>query len=165
MANALAELEAAAAPVAAAQPLHAAVGTLRARLAAAAPAERDAALVALEAALTTGLPNELRRLAAGLQALPFGRDALPPALAERWLASDGRELVEITPRYDVSDNDAAHRFIAAVQGVVPKATGLPVVYQEASATVVAAFDRHCSMRSSWSRSSFGWCSATSTCCS
>ena len=60
----------------------------------------------------------------------FERDDLPPALAERWLASDGRELVEITPAEDVSDNAAARRFITAVHGVVPTATGLPVVYQE-----------------------------------
>ena len=97
--------------------------------------------MALETALTAGLPNELRRLAAGLQAMPFGREALPTALAERWLASDGRELVEITPREDVSDNAAAGRFIGAVRGVVPNATGLPVVYQEASATVVSAFEQ------------------------
>ena len=45
-------------------------------------------------------------------------------LAERWLTSDGRELVEITPAEDVSDNAAARRFITAVHGVVPNATGL-----------------------------------------
>lgn len=141
VARALAELEAAAALVDVAQPLHAAVGTLRARLIAAQPAEREAALVALDGALTTGLPNELKRLTAGLLAMPFDREALPAAVAERWLTNDGRELVEITPRDDVSDNSAAYRFIAAVQSVVPKATGLPVVYQEASATVVAAFEQ------------------------
>jgi predicted RND superfamily exporter protein len=62
-------------------------------------------------------------------------------LAARWLAADGRELVEITAAEDVSDNGSARRFITAVHGVVPKATGLPVVYQEASATVVGAFAR------------------------
>jgi predicted RND superfamily exporter protein len=43
------------------------------------------------------------------------------------------------PAEDVSDNAAARRFITAVHGVVAKATGLPVVYQEASSTVVRAF--------------------------
>ena len=38
---------------------------------------------------------------------PFDRAALPAALAARWLASDGRELVEIAPAEDVSDNAAA----------------------------------------------------------
>ncbi len=49
---------------------------------------------------------------------PFGRDALPEQLASRYVSSDGRELVEITPAEDVSDNAAARRFIAAVRGVV-----------------------------------------------
>jgi predicted RND superfamily exporter protein len=76
-----------------------------------------------------------------LRAAPFGRGELPPALSERWLTRDERELIEITPAEDVSDNAAARRFIGAVHGVVPRATGLPVVYQEASATVVGAFER------------------------
>jgi hopanoid biosynthesis associated RND transporter like protein HpnN len=102
---------------------------------------RAARLRTLDEALTADLPAELSRLSTALTAAPFTRDALPPVLAERWLAADGRELVEIAPAEDVSDNAAAARFIAAVRGVVPHATGLPVVYQEASATVVGAFER------------------------
>jgi predicted RND superfamily exporter protein len=98
-------------------------------------------LLALDGALTAGLPEQLRRLAASLHAQPFARSDLPEALAVRWLASEGRELVEITAAEDVSDNAAARRFISAVHSVVPNATGPPVVYQEASATVVAAFAR------------------------
>src|SRR5690606_1461162 len=48
-------------------------------------------------------------------------------------------LVEISPSENVNDNDAAARFVAAVRSVVPDATGLPVVYEEASRTVVGAF--------------------------
>ena len=141
VAAALAELEAASASVPAARTLHDAVVGLRMQLAAANDGERDAALRRLDAALTAGLPRELARLATALRAAPFDRGALPAALAARWLASDGRELVEVTAAEDVSDNAAARRFITAVHGVVPTATGLPVVYQEASATVVAAFGR------------------------
>jgi len=141
LALALAELDTAAAAVPAAAALATAVAALRERLTAAAPDERRALLLALDAALTAGLPEQLRRLASGLAAEEFTGEALPSALAERWLASDGRELVEITPALDVSDNTVARRFIDAVHGVVPAATGLPVVYQEASATVVGAFER------------------------
>ena len=91
--------------------------------------------------MTAGLPRELSRLAGALRAERFDRDDLPAPLAQRWLAADGRELVEIAPADDVSDNAAARRFISAAYSVVPTATGLPVVYQEASATVVAAFER------------------------
>src|SRR5690606_25510963 len=70
---------------------------------------------------------------------PFGAEALPPELRERWLAPDGGELIEIVPREDVSDNAAAARFVSAVRAVVPNGTGLPVVYLEASDTIVGAF--------------------------
>jgi hopanoid biosynthesis associated RND transporter like protein HpnN len=139
--RALDDLAGAAASVPAAAELQAAVIALRTRLDAAAPAERDAALRALDRALTAGLPEELARLAQSLRAARFGRDDLPQSLTERWLTSDERELIEIAPAEDVSDNAAARRFIAAVHGVAPRATGLPVVYQEASATVVGAFER------------------------
>jgi hopanoid biosynthesis associated RND transporter like protein HpnN len=141
VAGALAALEEASADEPAARALHDALAGLRMRLMTADAATRDAALRRLDEALTAGLPRELMRLAAALRAEAFDRDDLPAALAARWLASDGRELVEITAAEDVSDNAAARRFIAAARGVVPTATGLPVVYQEASATVVGAFER------------------------
>jgi hopanoid biosynthesis associated RND transporter like protein HpnN len=139
-ARALEALEAVA-PLPAARELHDAAVKLRARLAAAGAAERDALARTVNEALTAALPEELQRLSIALRADAFDRTDLPEALAARWLASDGRELVEISAREDVSDNAVARRFIAAVHGVVPSATGLPVVYQEASATVVGAFER------------------------
>jgi hopanoid biosynthesis associated RND transporter like protein HpnN len=141
LSTALDALEAASAEAPSAAALHDAVVGLRARLAAASDAERSAELESLDEALTAGLVPELARLEAALGAAAFERADLPPALAARWLASDGRELVEITPAEDVSDNAAARRFIGAVHAIVATATGLPVVYQEASATVVAAFER------------------------
>ncbi len=102
-------------------------------------AVRHATLTRLDRALTTGLPAELGRLAAALSPKPFGRDALPEPLSERWLAADGRELVEIVPKENVDDNAAAKRFVDSVRAVVPTATGLPVVHLEASHTVVRSF--------------------------
>jgi hopanoid biosynthesis associated RND transporter like protein HpnN len=141
LAASLARLEAASAEQPAAGALHDAIAQLRARLAAGDGALRDATLRRLDEALTASLPRELARLAASFEAEKFERGDLPDALAARWLAADGRELVDIVPAENVSDNDAARRFISAVHAVVPTATGLPVVYQEASATVVAAFER------------------------
>jgi hypothetical protein len=141
LSRALEALAAAAQGVPVAAEVRAAATALEAQLAAATPAARDAALRELDRALTARLPEQLARLERGLHASAFDRADLPPALTERWLTSDERELIEITPEEDVSDNEAARRFIAAVHGVVPRATGLPVVYQEASATVVGAFER------------------------
>ena len=138
LAAALAALEAASADVPAARALHDAT---KKWLDGGDAGDYDAALSRLDESLTVGLPRELGRLAGALRAERFDRGDLPAALAQRWLAADGRELVEIAPAEDVSDNAAARRFISAAYSVVPTATGLPVVYQEASATVVAAFER------------------------
>jgi hypothetical protein len=140
LASALVDLYAATEDVAATRSLHDAIE----RFVAVAGNDRDrsaTALSVLDEALTAGLPRELERLAAAIRAERFDRDDLPAELSRRWIADDGRELVEISPAEDVSDNAAARRFIAAVHSVVPTATGLPVVYQEASATVVAAVER------------------------
>jgi uncharacterized protein len=114
---------------------------LDALLAALARDDADAAtarLTTLDAALTSDLPQQLERLATGVAAEPFGRDALPPDLTERWL-NGGRELIEIVPAENVNDNAAAERFVDAVRSIVPNATGLPVVHQEASGTVIESF--------------------------
>lgn len=140
LAAALAALYAATQDVAAARPLHGAIE----RFVAPAGTDRGASATTmrtLDQALTAGLPLELQRLASAMRAERFDRDDLPAELSGRWIAADGRELVEIAPAEDVTDNAAARRFISAVYSVVPTATGLPVVYQEASATVVAAFER------------------------
>ena len=143
-------------PAATAAGLQAALGRLADRLAAvprASASEQDLATVlaavlaradgpylnALAQRLTTGLPYELARLAAGLTAEPFTRQQLPAVLADRWRAADGRELVEIYPVADITDNRAAASFLADVRSQLPRATGLPVVHHEAGATVVQSF--------------------------
>jgi len=93
----------------------------------------------LERSLLQTLPDQLRRLAAGLAARPFGRDALPVELAARWVTGDGRELVEIVPAENMNDNVSAGLFVDSVRERVPSATGLPVVHREAGRTVVQAF--------------------------
>lgn len=119
--------------------LRAALGELLDRLEALAPPERRQLLEALDADIVAALPTELERLQTGFGASSFGREALPAALIERWIDARGRELIEIAPRENVNDNDASRRFVSSVRSVVPNATGLPVAYQEASRTIVRAF--------------------------
>jgi hypothetical protein len=61
--------------------LHAAVAKVRATLTGQPPADAMRLLAALDTALTEGLPAELGRLAAGLEARPFGRDDQPEEVA------------------------------------------------------------------------------------
>lgn len=103
-------------------------------------AELEPLVARLDEDLRGDLAQRLGRLAAGLHAEPFDRSALPPELTERWLNRAGQELIEIVPAENVNDNDAAQRFVSAVRDVIPSVTGLPVVYEEASATVVYSFE-------------------------
>lgn len=105
-----------------------------------APAARaERILTTLGRSLTEGLPTQLDRLQEELHARAFGRENLPPELAGRWISKAGKELVEIVPAQNLDDNVAAAHFVSAVRKLVPHATGLPVVNQRASATVVEAF--------------------------
>jgi uncharacterized protein len=117
----------------------AAIDTLLARVASLSDDERERLLVSVDEDLLLNLPPQLARLEAGLAAGPFGIEQLPAGLAERWFAPDGRELIEIVPAGNMLDDADARRFVEAVHAVVPRATGLPVVHLEASATVVRAF--------------------------
>jgi hypothetical protein len=116
-----------------------AVEALLADLEARGPDASRERLAALDADLTAGLARALERLAAGLEARPFERADLPPELTARYVNAEGQELIEIAPAENVADRDAAERFVASVRAVVPNATGLPVVYEEAAATVVRSF--------------------------
>jgi hypothetical protein len=94
---------------------------------------------ALDDDIRGNLGAQLRRLADSLEARAVGREDLPVELTERWVNPAGEELVEVVPRENLNDSAAAARFVSEVRGVLPNATGLPVVYQEASATVTRAF--------------------------
>jgi hypothetical protein len=95
--------------------------------------------LALETDLLGNLVEQVSLLANGLKAAAFDRNDLPAELLDRWVNSVGQELVEVVPRDDLNDNAAAQRFVGEVRSVAPNATGLPVVYEEAAATVTKAF--------------------------
>lgn len=90
-------------------------------------------------ALFGNLADQLNRLEQALRADSFSVADLPPELLERWIADDGTELLEIVPQENIRDNDAAARFVSAVREVLPEATGLPVVYDEAARVIVTSF--------------------------
>ena len=113
------------------------------RLAAAPVAQR----AAVEAMLVMPLGVTLDNLRLALQAGPVTRATLPPEIRDDWVAKDGAALVQVTPALPAdrvgqgADNATLQRFTAAVRGLAPHATGLPVATQEAARTVAGAFVR------------------------
>ena len=90
-------------------------------------------------ALITPLRTTLRQVRNLLNAERVSIATLPPALKSNWVSASGRIRVEVAPKGDGNDNAVLRRFVAAVRGVVPEATGQPVFIIEAAATVVEAF--------------------------
>jgi hopanoid biosynthesis associated RND transporter like protein HpnN len=113
-----------------------------ARLAAAltAAAARGPAIVApLREALLAGLLKQLDSLRQMTQAKPVTLADLPPELRDGWITPDGRARIEVFPKGDARDPAVLERFVAAVHGVAPDATGTPVTIQEAGKLISSAF--------------------------
>jgi hopanoid biosynthesis associated RND transporter like protein HpnN len=90
-------------------------------------------------ALITPLRTMLRQVRNLLNAEPVSIATLPPALKGNWMSADGVGRVEVAPKGDGNDNTILRRFVVAVRGVAPEATGQPVFIIEAAATVIKAF--------------------------
>jgi hopanoid biosynthesis associated RND transporter like protein HpnN len=90
-------------------------------------------------ALITPLRTTLRQARRLLGAEQVNIATLPSALRKTWVSTDGLVRVEVAPKGDGNDNAVLRRFVAAVRGVAPEATGQPVFIIEAAATVIKAF--------------------------
>ena len=66
-------------------------------------------------------------------------DTLPPSLKSAWVSAGGQVRIEVAPRGDGNANAVLRRFVEAVRGVAPQATGTPIFIVEAAATIVRAF--------------------------
>jgi uncharacterized protein len=95
----------------------------------------------LRDSIVSGLPGRLRDLRLALSPETVTLESLPGDLRRAWVTEDGRSRLEIFPKGDPRDNTILERFVAAVRGVAPNATGTPVTIQESGSTVVAAFTR------------------------
>ncbi|MDX1709813.1 MAG: MMPL family transporter [Rhodovibrionaceae bacterium] len=101
---------------------------------------RSAAQAAeLEERWTVYLPQLFGLLDQILAVEPFGREDLPEDLQTRWVAEDGRQRLEVRPQGVIRSNQELRSFAAAAQAITPKATGVPVVIDKASAVVLEAF--------------------------
>jgi len=97
-------------------------------------------VAALETLLFGEYERQMARLRGALETERVTRESLPPELVHRMLASDGRALVEISPRGHLGDAEALERFVDSVLAVVPDATGSAVNLVEFARAVVLAFE-------------------------
>jgi predicted RND superfamily exporter protein len=74
-----------------------------------------------------------------LQAGPVTQETLPVRLRDQWIAADGRERIQVTPKGDPNDNETLRSFARAVLAKFPNAVGAPISILESGKTVVRAF--------------------------
>ena len=94
---------------------------------------------ALDKALLSGLLHRLDLLAHLMQAKPITLADLPADLRASWIAADGAARIEVFPKGDARDPAVLDRFVRAVHGVAPQATGTPVTIQESGRLITSAF--------------------------
>jgi hopanoid biosynthesis associated RND transporter like protein HpnN len=112
---------------------------LEARLAALPPDTRAERLAELDESLLSGLRFQLERLALALSATPVTVADLPAGLTALWRSADGRYRLEIAPKENLAVPGATERFVEEVRAVLPHATGLAVIQQDAGRSVANAF--------------------------
>jgi hopanoid biosynthesis associated RND transporter like protein HpnN len=96
---------------------------------------------ALAGELFRYFPMLIDRLARQLEAGEVTRDSLPVALAERYVAADGRLRVEIAPAGDPREPTVRKGFVEAVAAVAPGVTGPPEQVMGAAEAVSTAILR------------------------
>ena len=99
----------------------------------------DAVLAPLQTALLSGLMPRLDALREALSATPVTLADMPPSLRRDWITPDGQARIQVFPNGNAGDPAVLARFVAAVRGVAPDATGPAVTTVESAATIVGAF--------------------------
>ena len=93
----------------------------------------------VQQAVVEPLHVSLDQLRAELNPQRITIESIPADLKRMWLAPDGRARVQVLPEADPDNTTALRKFVTAVLGVEPAATGPAVLMFEAGNTVVRAF--------------------------
>ena len=76
------------------------------------------------------LPDKLNLLKESLAARAVAESDVPSTLKERFIAKDGRLLLQIVPKQEIFDKKPLGEFVTQIKSVVPNATGEPVSVYE-----------------------------------
>ena len=101
--------------------------------------QSDAQLLAMNAAITRFLPDELAQLNSSLSPQPITRVSLPPEVARDWFLPDGRVRVEALPNGAVQSTPGLRHFAKAVLSVAPDAGGPAISTVATAGTILQAF--------------------------
>ena len=89
--------------------------------------------------LTASLLTQMTLLAQSADPDPVAIKDLPPALASRFVSSDGRWLLQVYPKEPIWDIDPLRDFVNEVRTVDPEVTGTPLQNYEASQQIMQSY--------------------------
>ncbi len=99
----------------------------------------DARVMAMNAAITRFLPDELQSLGSSLSAQPITVASLSGQVAADWFLPDGQVRVEVFPTRAAQSTAGLHRFARAVLSVAPDADGPAVSTIATAETILYSF--------------------------
>jgi uncharacterized protein len=76
------------------------------------------------------LPNKLKMMKESLGAVPISESDVPPELTKRFVGKNGKFLLQVAARKEIFEREPLQEFVTQVKGVVPHATGEPVMVLE-----------------------------------
>ncbi|MBW2374126.1 MAG: MMPL family transporter, partial [Deltaproteobacteria bacterium] len=104
-------------------------------------AQPEASTAELERRLIADLDDRMAWLERALSVEAVALGDLPAGLQKRLVSDDGRVLMSVLPREDVSQVRALSRFIESVSRIAPEATGRPVIEAGVGEIVVRSFQQ------------------------
>jgi preprotein translocase subunit SecF len=104
------------------------------------------------AATRASVEDAVTRAATGMRAMAEGartplRDALPESVRAQMVSPGGRFLVMVHPAGDVWDSEPLDRFVAALRGEDPNATGVPMTVSESMKSMERSFAQQATLAS------------------
>ncbi|BCX81539.1 conserved hypothetical protein [Methylomarinovum caldicuralii] len=84
-------------------------------------------------------PRVMEKLRLGLTAAPLESDDLPEDIRSRWISPSGIYRIDVLPAKDMNVLDNMREFVHEVRNAYPDITGLPVIYIESMAVIIASF--------------------------
>ncbi len=86
-------------------------------------------------------PRAMEKLRLGLSAHPIGIADLPEDIRARWVSDEGIYRIDVLPAKDMNVLDHMREFVEQVRAAYPEVTGLPVIYIESMAVIIASFQQ------------------------
>jgi hopanoid biosynthesis associated RND transporter like protein HpnN len=101
--------------------------------------QSDAQIMAMNAAVTQFLPQELSQLSTSLSAQPITQQSLPPDIAASWFLPDGQVRVEALPTAAAQSSKGLAHFTRAVLALSPMAGGPAISTIATAQTILSSF--------------------------